>query len=87
MEPVSASPPGFAMSGASGFAGRPTGISLHRPEPPYPQIDDPDPQPDEGDDGPPDPPAPQHPPAGDPPSREPPERVARLREAGCMRRE
>ncbi len=87
MEPVSASPPGFAMSGASGFAGWPTGISLHRPEPPYPQIDDPEPQPDEGDDGPPDPPTPQHPPAGDPPSREPPERVARLREAGCMRRE
>ncbi|MEX3527362.1 MAG: hypothetical protein VB143_09025 [Burkholderia sp.] len=53
------------MSGASGFAGWPTGISLHRPEPPYPAIDDPGPQPD---DGPPDPPRLPRQPEGDPSS-------------------
>ncbi|GAB7535729.1 hypothetical protein [Burkholderia sp. 3C] len=72
---VSASFAQFAGFDASRFAGRPAGISLHRPEPTHPAID-PDPPPDKGDPGPTDPPTPR-PPEGDPPSREPPERVGR----------
>ncbi len=72
MKPQSASPAVFAASGAPWYAGRPAGVSLHRPEP-VPEVD-PDPQPDDGNDGPPDPPVPTRAPEGDPPSRELPER-------------
>lgn len=75
MTPVSTSSTRFAVPGAMRNACRPAGVALHRPEPPYPEID-PDPQPDDGDPGPTDPPAPRRAPEGDPPSQEPPERVS-----------